>query len=373
MDRWLIRLAAAALALAVGGFAAYALVPRPTGARGSGFPLPTLIAARAEAVTAASTPAEFSADAAKATRVPAIQSYRDAVLRTAPSVVTVHSAHMAKGPLPMAPKVRVRGMGSGVIVEQDGYIVTNHHVVEDASELAVALGDGALQLARVVGVDAESDIALLKIDARGLRPIALADMNEVAVGDVVLAVGNPLGVGQTVTQGIVSAVVRKGMNPVENFIQTDAAINPGNSGGALVDTAGRLVGLNTAMLSHSGGSEGIGFAIPVDYVQAVAAALKAKGRVARAWLGVTTTAQSAGKGALVVSVEPDGPAGRAGIETGDIIVRLGDKPVSHAQDARSVVIGIDPGTLVAVDLVRKGEHATVAVELGPVPLPQTAR
>jgi serine protease DegQ len=219
------------------------------------------------------------------------------------------------------------------------YIVTNYHVVEDASDLAVALVDGTLHLTRIVGVDTESDIALLKIDADDLRPIALTDINEVSVGDVALAVGNPLGVGQTVTQGIISAIVRKGANPVENFIQTDAAINPGNSGGALIDTAGRLVGINVAILSHSGGSEGIGFAIPVDYVQTVASELRTKGRVTRSWLGVSTAPARRGEGALVISVDPDGPADRAGIAPGDVIVRFGEKPVSHSADVRSVVIG----------------------------------
>ena len=217
---------------------------------------------------------------------------------------------MLKGRLPLSPAVVVKGLGSGVIIDRDGYIVTNYHVVQDASELAVALADGTLHLTCIVGVDTESDIALLKIDAEGLRPIALTDINEVSVGDVALAVGNPLGVGQTVTQGIISAIVRKGATPVENFIQTDAAINPGNSGGALIDTAGRLVGINVAILSRSGGSEGIGFAIPVDYVQTVASALRTKGRVARAWLGVSTAPPQHGDGALVVLVEP-GRAGRS--------------------------------------------------------------
>jgi len=266
--------------------------------------------------------------------------------------------------------VLVRGLGSGVILDRDGYIVTNNHVVEGASELAVALPDGTLQLTRVIGTDPESDIALLKIDVDGLRPITPADINEVAVGDVVLAVGNPLGVGQTVTQGIVSAIVRRGMNPVENFIQTDAAINPGNSGGALIDTAGRLVGINVAILSHSGGSEGIGFAIPVDYVQAVASALKASGRVARAWLGMST-APAGASGALVVAVERDGPAYRAGIAPGDVIVRIGDRPVTHAQDARSVVIGAEPGTHLPVEIVRNGARVPVDVQLAHVPTQAT--
>jgi serine protease DegS len=303
---------------------------------------------------------------------PVIVTYRDAVARAGPSVVTVHSAHTSKGPLPLAPTVLVKGLGSGVIVDGDGYIVTNNHVIDGASQLAVALPDGTLHMTRVIGTDPESDIALLKINVDGLRPITPADVNEVAVGDVVLAVGNPLGVGQTVTQGIVSAIVRKGTNPVENFIQTDAAINPGNSGGALVDTAGRLVGINVAILSHSGGSEGIGFAIPVDYVQTIVSALKATGRVARAWLGVSTAASPGGSGALVAAVERDGPAARAGIAPGDIIVRIGDRPVTHSQDARSVVIGAEPGTHVAIEIVRNGKREAVDVQLASVP-PQAAR
>jgi S1-C subfamily serine protease len=296
-----------------------------------------------------------------------VVSYRDAVARAGPSVVTVHSAHATKRALPLAPTVLVNGLGSGVIVDHDGYIVTNNHVVEGASQLAVALPDGTVHLARVMGADPESDIALLKIDVDGLRPITPADIDDVAVGDVVLAVGNPLGVGQTVTQGIVSAIVRKGMNPVENFIQTDAAINPGNSGGALIDSAGRLVGINVAILSHSGGSEGIGFAIPVDYVQMVAMALRTKGRVARAWLGVTTGPSPQGEGAFVFAAEPNGPADRAGIVAGDVIVRIGERTVSHAQDARSIVIGVDPGAHVRVEIVRKGRREAVDVELAAIP------
>jgi S1-C subfamily serine protease len=301
----LIELAAAA---AVGCFSAYAFLSAHTGVPGPfSAPAAGLLATAGRAVSSPAPGVDAAVSyPAEGEHPGVVVSYRDAVARAGPSVVTVHSAHTAKGPLPLAPTVLVKGLGSGVILDRDGYIVTSNHVIEGASQLAVALPDGTLHLTRVVGTDPVSDIALLKIDVEGLRAITPADINDVAVGDVVLAVGNPLGVGQTVTQGIVSAIVRKGVDPVENFIQTDAAINPGNSGGALIDTAGRLVGINVAILSHSGGSEGIGFAIPVDYVQTVVSALKATGHVARAWLGVSTAASPGGRSALVVAVERDG-------------------------------------------------------------------
>jgi S1-C subfamily serine protease len=293
-----------------------------------------------------------------------IAGFRSAVARAAPSVVTVHSARMLPGRTGL---LRVTGIASGVIVGSDGYIVTNFHAVEDAFELAVGLQDGAFHPGRVVGADPESDLALLKIDVEALRPIALADINEMAVGDIVLAMGNPIGIGQTVTQGIVSAIVRKGPTPIENFIQTDAAINPGNSGGALIDTAGRLVGINTLILSRSGGSEGLGFAIPVDLVQTVTAILKAEGRVARAWLGLSTRTPPRGAGALVAAVERDGPAEQAGIAPGDLIVRFGNKQVHDAMDVTGVVLGAEPAQLVLIDFIRNGTRSTVEARLAPLP------
>jgi S1-C subfamily serine protease len=185
--------------------------------------------------------------------------------------------------------------------------------------------------------------------------------------------GNPFGIGQTATQGIVSAIVRKGATPIENFVQTDAAINPGNSGGALVDTAGRLIGINTVILSHGGGFEGIGFAIPVDLVQTVVAILKTKGRVSRAWLGLQTGPSRQGEGARVVAVEREGPADRAGIEAGDVIVRFGERQVQRPQDVTSVVLGGEPGEQVAIEFLRNGRRATAAVQLAPLPTQQTAR
>jgi S1-C subfamily serine protease len=335
------------------GLGAYALSSPPVAAASDVEP----VTATGRPTSPAATPSGGEPTAA------AIVSYRAAVARAAPSVVTVHSGRTVSGRLPFTPRVFVKGIASGVIVERDGYIVTNHHAIQGTSDLVVALADGSAYPTRVVGEDPDLDIALLKIDAEGLRPIAVADINDVAVG-------NPLGIGQTVTQGIVSAIVRRGATPIENFIQTDAAINPGNSGGALVDTAGRLVGINTLILSHSGGSEGIGFAIPVDLVQTVIALLKTKGRVSRAWLGLWTGPPRQGEGARVVAVEREGPADRAGIEPGDVIVRFGERQVQRPQDVTSVVLGGEPSERMTIDLVRNGKPATVAVQLGPLPTQQ---
>jgi serine protease DegS len=298
---------------------------------------------------------------------PAIVSFRDAVAQAAPSVVSVYSVQESKSPLPLTPKAVVNGLGSGVILDSDGFIVTNYHVVQAASTVAVVLVDGTLHAATIVGADRASDIAVVKVDADGLQFIRFADIEDVAVGDVVLAVGNPLGIGQTVTQGIVSAIVRKGLDPVQNFVQTDAAVNPGNSGGALVDTTGRLIGINTMILSHSGGSEGIGFAIPGDYVQTIVAELKSKGRVSRAWLGLSTSAYRGGHGVLVQAVENGGPADRAGIVPGDVVVQIGDRSVERPQQLRAVVIGVDPGTRVPIELLRNGVRTRVEADLAPLP------
>jgi len=249
----------------------------------------------------------------------------------------------------------------------EGHVLTNNHVVEGATELAIATPDGALRRAKVIGLDPDSDLALLAVDARGLTPIEVADVKTLAVGDVVLAVGNPLGVGQTVTQGIVSAIGRKGIgiNPVENFIQTDAAINPGNSGGALIDTTGRLVGINTAILSRGGGSEGIGFAIPVDLAQRVVTALQKSGRVARGWLGVSTQAPQGGQsGALIVALSRGGPADQAGIVPGDVLVKLGGQAIDDPNDLVGAILELEPGARVSVELLRAGKPLRVNVELG---------
>jgi len=294
-------------------------------------------------------------------------SYRAAVARVSPSVVTVYSAHALKPANGSKRSDKVMNLGSGVVIGADGDIVTNYHVVQDATELAVAFVDGTVLPCRVVAFDAESDIALLHVDATGLQPISMADIGDVAPGDVVLAVGNPFGIGQAVSQGIVSAVVHRGVRPQESFIQTDAAINPGNSGGALVDATGRLVGINVLILSQSGGFEGMGFAIPVDLVQTVVAALKSRGRVARGWFGWWADEAPHGEGVRVIAVERDGPAQRAGMVPGDILVRVGERPVQSLFDAANVMIGSDPGTHVPVEIAHRGVPATLDVQLGPVP------
>jgi serine protease DegQ len=292
--------------------------------------------------------------------------------RAAPSVLTVYSARTApRGPLGLGGRSLLsEGLGSGVLIDSEGDVITNNHVVEGANELAVALPDGTIRDTKLVGVDPDSDLALLKIEPSGLRPIAIGDVNGVAVGDVVLAVGNPLGVGQTVTQGIISALGRKGIgiNPIENFIQTDAAINPGNSGGALVDTSGRLIGINSAILSRGGGSEGIGFAIPIDLAQKVIASLKKNGRVARGWLGVSTTSAPSGEpGALVAAVQSGAPAARAGIERGDVIVGFAGHEIDQPEDVAGATLELEPGTHVALDIVRNGKRRSVEVVLGTRP------
>jgi len=332
-------------------------------------PAPTLSTpAQSPPPTAAPAPAAPENAAGAALSV----SFRSAVERAAPSVLTVHSGRsVARGPLGLGGRALVsEGLGSGVLIDGDGYVVTNNHVVEGANELAVSLPDGSARPTRLIGVDPDSDLALLKIEASGLHPIAIGDLKSVAVGDVVLAVGNPLGVGQTVTQGIISALGRKGIgiNPIENFIQTDAAINPGNSGGALIDTSGRLIGINSAILSRGGGSEGIGFAIPIDLAQKVIASLKKNGRVARGWLGVSTTQARGGKpGALVVAVQPGAPADRAGIAPGDVIVGFADHPIDEPEDVAGATLELEPGTHVALDTLRNGKHRSAEVTLGTRP------
>ena len=274
---------------------------------------------------------------------------------------------------------RVSNLGSGVIVSQDGYILTNHHVVEAADEIQVALADGNTMDAKVVGTDPETDLAVLKVEHKALPAVAFASAESLHVGDVVLAIGNPFGVGQTVTMGIVSALGRShlGINTFENYIQTDAAINPGNSGGALVDSGGNLVGINTAIFSRTGGNLGIGFAIPVSIVRQVMGQIIQHGAVTRGWVGIEVQeitpeiADSFGlkstDGALIAGVLRAGPADRAGIRPGDVLKAVGGKPVMDSTSLLSLIAALPPGKQAQLDLIRdqKTMRVNVTIEKRP--------
>jgi Do/DeqQ family serine protease len=258
-----------------------------------------------------------------------------------------------------------RGLGSGVIVSPEGYLLTNHHVVDGADEIEVQLADGRQVSAKVVGTDPETDVAVLKIELDNLPAVVFGNSERLEVGDVVLAIGNPFGVGQTVTAGIVSALGRNqlGINTFENFIQTDAAINPGNSGGALVDASGTLVGINTAIFSRSGGNLGIGFAIPAATARLVMEGLIREGKVVRGWIGVEprdltpdiaeTLRLPIRSGVLITGVLQDGPASAGGLRPGDVVTRIGDKRIVNTAELLNAVAAQAPGT-----------HATIAVQRG---------
>ena len=333
-------------------------------------------------------------------RQPAI-SLSPIVRKVSPSVVQVFtSARMVRGPGPnmedpifrwffgnpepqdpraprRAPRMpRQEGIGSGVVVTEDGYILTNNHVIDGADEVRVALNDGREFPAKVVGRDPKTDVAVLKVEADGLVPVAISDSDQLEVGDLVLAVGNPFGVGQTVTMGIVSAKGR-GVGILgdgyEDFIQTDASINPGNSGGALVDARGRLVGINTAILSRSGGNQGIGFAIPANLARDVMEALVRDGRVTRGFLGILiqdVTPPLArqfelppNSGALVAEVNPKGPADRAGLKSGDVILEFNGREIRDSRSLRLEVARTRPGSTVPVKVQRDGKPREIRVKV----------
>jgi serine protease DegQ len=272
-------------------------------------------------------------------------------------------------------------LGSGVIVSPQGIILTNHHVIEGADEIEVAFADGRKRNAKLIGSDPETDIAVLKIDATDLpSPITLGKMESVQVGDVVLAIGNPFGVGQTVTSGIVSALGRNqlGINTFENFIQTDAAINPGNSGGALVDTKGNLIGINTAIYSRSGGNMGIGFAIPINTAKQVMESILTNGSVTRGWIGVEPQnlskelAESLNipantSGVLISGVLEGGPADKAGIKPGDVLTQVNDQKVADIVTLLNRIAQTNPGDEAKVALLRKGKPMTLKVQVGKRP------
>lgn len=272
-------------------------------------------------------------------------------------------------------------LGSGVIVSSEGYILTNQHVVDGADQIEVALADGRTATAKVTGSDPETDLAVLKINMTNLPTITLGRSDQSRVGDVVLAIGNPFGVGQTVTMGIISALGRNhlGINTFENFIQTDAPINPGNSGGALVDVNGNLLGINTAIYSRSGGSLGIGFAIPVSTARNVLESIITTGTVTRGWIGVEpqdvtpeiaesfSLAQKSG--AIVAGVLQGGPADKAGIKPGDILMSIDGEDITDTTKLLNVVAQIKPGTPAKVHVVRKGKELDVTVVIGKRPPP----
>ncbi|WP_151632858.1 Do family serine endopeptidase [Noviherbaspirillum aerium] len=326
---------------------------------------------------------------------PAQDSYREAARRAMPAVVnifTTKGARQPKTPFMDDPlfrrffgdqqEDRQFSLGSGVVISPQGYVLTNNHVIETADEIEVALADGRKAVAKVVGTDPETDLAVVKIDLPNLPAITLGNADQARVGDVVLAIGNPFGVGQTVTMGIVSALGRNhlGINTFENFIQTDAAINPGNSGGALIDSSGNLLGINTAIYSRSGGSLGIGFAIPVTTVKDVMESIIATGQKVRGWIGVEPQditpelAESFGltrkSGAIIAGVLKGGPADKAGIRPGDILVAVEGKPVSDTTDMLNLIAQLAPGNKAKMTVLRKTQESTLEVTVGKRPKPR---
>ncbi len=322
-------------------------------------------------------------------------SYAAAVEAAAPAVVNIYTTKIISrrshpffdDPLfrrffgdPRLPRERRQtSLGSGVIVSEEGFVLTNNHVIDGSDEILVALADGRTVRAEIVGTDPETDLAVLKIRLRDLPSITMGHSEQLRVGDVVLAIGNPFGVGQTVTQGIVSATGRShlGISTFENFIQTDAAINPGNSGGALINAHGELIGINTAIYSRSGGSQGIGFAIPVSLVKNVMAQIIEHGEAIRGWLGVEIQsltpdlAESFGlegiRGIIIAGVLRGGPADRAGLQAGDIITHINDQPLDDATTALNLIAQTPPGQTIALEVIRNGQRFTLKAAVGKRP------
>jgi serine protease DegS len=312
-------------------------------------------------------------------------SYADAVEKAVPAVVNVHTAKvithrvhpLLKDPIfqkffgdrfAKARREIQTSLGSGVLISSQGYVLTNNHVIEGADQIQILLADGRSAKARVVGTDLDTDLAVLHISTDNLPSIIIGNSSRLRVGDVVLAIGNPFGVGQTVTSGIISATGRDhlGITAYEDFIQTDAAINPGNSGGALIDTRGALIGINSAIYSQSGGSQGIGFAIPISLAKGVMTQIIEKGYVTRGWLGIEAQdmtpqlAKTLGltytRGMLIGSVINDGPAADAGLQHGDIVVAINGEPIMETNEAMKTISRQQPGTIIELNGLRKGVH-----------------
>jgi len=324
---------------------------------------------------------------------PIAHSYAPAVARSAPAVVNISTAKVVterpnplledpvfrrffgEGPSPMPRQRLETSLGSGVIVGPQGHVLTNNHVIAEADQIVVQFADGRVGEATLVGADPESDLAVLEVDLPDLPQIAVGSSDALQVGDIVLAIGNPFGVGQTVTMGIVSATGRShlGISTFENFIQTDAAINPGNSGGALVNAAGELVGINTAIFSRSGGSQGIGFAIPVSLANEVRQQIVDHGRVVRGWLGIEIQeitpelAESFGlqstKGFIIAGVLPNGPAAQAGMQPGDIVTGIEGTRIDGPSTALEKIVMLTPGERVVLSGWRQQEPTQWTVEI----------
>ncbi|MFY9315985.1 MAG: trypsin-like peptidase domain-containing protein [Burkholderiales bacterium] len=376
---WIIFSQATTVCLAV-LFVVSTLKPEWLPARGPGTGAAPVTVLQQEA------PAALAAAAMRA------DSHHAAVTKAMPSVVNISTSKEVRLPRnsPLHELRRFLGddpqkatsLGSGVVVSAGGYILTNNHVVEAADEIEVSLSDGRTLIATVAGNDPETDLAVLRVDAKDLPAITFGSSDTLRVGDVVLAIGNPFGFGQTVTQGIVSALGRSGLgiNVFENFIQTDAAINPGNSGGALIDAAGNLVGVNTAIFSRSGGSMGIGFATPVSTAKSVLEQIIKSGAVTRGWIGVelaplTPALAESFKlgsldGAIIKGVLADGPADRAGVKPGDVLLQIDGKPIADPQAVLNVVTAIAPGSAAKVKLKRKGQDLELPVTIGRRPRQQ---
>jgi serine peptidase DegS len=309
-------------------------------------------------------------------------SYADAVAISAPAVANVYTRRLilSRGDGSSPDRYRTNtSLGSAVVIDPDGFLVTNFHVVADATEIRVQMADGRIASPAVVGVDAETDLAVLKVDLGELTAIPLGRSDQLRIGDIVLAIGNPYGLSKTVTQGIVSATGRGllGLNTFENFIQTDAAINEGNSGGALINTLGELVGINTAVLAQDTGTEGISFAIPVDLVRGVVDEIKLQGRVIRGWVGLEpdelTRAEAealgidAAAGIILTRVFDNGPAAIAGLIPGDVILAINGEQVRSRQQALLIVAALEPGDRVDVDGWRNGERFSAVLTAGERP------